>query len=131
MEKFPLKDVFEFSRRPEHIVRGTHLGRVVSRCYLDNIGTSRTSDHHVVPKLNKCFMDLLFCCTDTTCTFDHFRKGDDPNDFLAIVEDTTCSICADKVLGRGLYYGLLPGCEHVFCEPCIQRWQEEAIKRRD
>lgn len=37
--------------------------------------------------------------------------------------DTDCAICLHKVKASGNQFGLLMGCEHVFCLPCLRQWR--------
>lgn len=39
-----------------------------------------------------------------------------------------CAICLEPVLQRGCSFGLLDGCAHVFCLPCIRKWRETHAK---
>ncbi|XP_047736965.1 uncharacterized protein LOC125178071 [Hyalella azteca] len=38
-----------------------------------------------------------------------------------------CQLCSRVVEDCKRYYGLLPGCEHVFCYICITRWKNRGI----
>ncbi|KAI0352366.1 hypothetical protein OH77DRAFT_1409242 [Trametes cingulata] len=42
-------------------------------------------------------------------------------------EDSLCSICYDKPVT----FGLLVGCSHIFCLPCIKNWRENQGKSDD
>ena len=37
-------------------------------------------------------------------------------------DDAECNVCSEYVLARGLQFGLLDGCDHVFCLKCIRSW---------
>ena len=43
--------------------------------------------------------------------------------------DATCAICLERVLEeRGRRFGLLTGCTHSFCLPCIREWRARIDK---
>ena len=43
--------------------------------------------------------------------------------------DVSCAICLDRVLEeRGRRFGLLTGCPHAFCLPCIREWRARIDK---
>jgi E3 ubiquitin-protein ligase makorin len=35
----------------------------------------------------------------------------------------TCGVCLEDVLARGARFGILTGCDHCVCLPCIQAWR--------
>lgn len=37
--------------------------------------------------------------------------------------DQDCAICLHKVRSAGKQFGVLMGCEHVFCLPCLREWR--------
>lgn len=37
--------------------------------------------------------------------------------------DLDCGICMEKPFMKGLSFGILPGCNHVFCLDCIRSWR--------
>eukprot|EP00297_Palpitomonas_bilix_P012098 CAMPEP_0113875106 /NCGR_PEP_ID=MMETSP0780_2-20120614/4748_1 /TAXON_ID=652834 /ORGANISM="Palpitomonas bilix" /LENGTH=319 /DNA_ID=CAMNT_0000861039 /DNA_START=96 /DNA_END=1056 /DNA_ORIENTATION=+ /assembly_acc=CAM_ASM_000599 len=41
-------------------------------------------------------------------------------------EEMKCGICLELVKNSGQPYGLLNGCDHVFCLVCIRNWRESA-----
>lgn len=40
-----------------------------------------------------------------------------------------CAVCLEPVVQSGLWFGLLDGCSHAFCLPCIRKWRETHVKR--
>ena len=45
------------------------------------------------------------------------------------VLDDECCICLEKVLKNGKQFGILDGCDHTFCLPCIRGWRATYDKR--
>ncbi|KAF7308653.1 hypothetical protein HMN09_00714700 [Mycena chlorophos] len=54
-----------------------------------------------------------FCKRGTDCWFAHERETPIPD------EDDLCSVCFE----RPDTYGLLTGCGHIFCLPCLKQWR--------
>mmetsp|Transcript_34042 Transcript_34042/g.77699 ORF Transcript_34042/g.77699 Transcript_34042/m.77699 type:complete len:345 (-) Transcript_34042:42-1076(-) len=55
---------------------------------------------------------------------------------IAASHDRECGICLESVLGKGPggEFGLLDGCAHIFCLPCIRGWRnvtqlDKTVKR--
>jgi len=42
-----------------------------------------------------------------------------------------CSICYENVRQSSKLFGLLPGCDHVFCIDCIRTWRDQAKQDDD
>ena len=40
-----------------------------------------------------------------------------------------CAVCLEPVVQRGCWFGLLDGCPHAFCLPCVRQWRETHAKR--
>jgi E3 ubiquitin-protein ligase makorin len=51
---------------------------------------------------------------------------------IASSVDLECGICLDKVLARsGEKFGLLDGCNHVYCLSCIREWRSVSELEKD
>ncbi|KAK7030745.1 hypothetical protein R3P38DRAFT_2930257 [Favolaschia claudopus] len=66
-----------------------------------------------------------FCKRGNECWFSH-AKGKEKEQAIE-EEDDLCSICFDKPVT----YGLLTGCNHIFCITCIKQWRDPATKSLD
>jgi hypothetical protein len=45
-------------------------------------------------------------------------------------DDQECGICMEMVSAKGERFGLLLGCVHAFCLPCIREWRANAQQQR-
>ncbi|KDD72042.1 hypothetical protein H632_c3960p0, partial [Helicosporidium sp. ATCC 50920] len=43
-------------------------------------------------------------------------------------DESTCAICLSAIAPEDL--ALLPGCDHVYCAPCLLRWAAHALEPR-
>lgn len=44
-------------------------------------------------------------------------------------DDSECQVCTEMVLKRGQQFGLLDGCDHIFCVKCIRSWRSTYDKK--
>lgn len=51
------------------------------------------------------------------------RGGEDDDDGM-------CGVCYEDVAATGRRFGLLSGCEHVFCSECLVEWRKTAAGRK-
>ena len=42
-----------------------------------------------------------------------------------------CGVCLEPILARRGRFGLLEGCEHVFCDECLRQWRATHAQRPD
>ncbi|KAJ7245147.1 hypothetical protein B0H12DRAFT_790343 [Mycena haematopus] len=66
-----------------------------------------------------------FCKRGAKCWFAHTKGKEKEIDIDE--EDDLCSICFDKPVT----YGLLTGCNHIFCITCIKQWRDPVNKSVD
>ena len=50
---------------------------------------------------------------------------------LAHSADLECGVCLEPVLAKRGRFGLLEGCEHAFCLPCLKEWRSTHALRPD
>lgn len=60
------------------------------------------------------------CPYGELCYFKHAHR--DVKKASAKVEDESCSICFETIIK----FGLLPGCDHMFCLSCVVNWRAQA-----
>eukprot|EP01103_Thecamoeba_quadrilineata_P005083 TRINITY_DN14935_c0_g1_i1.p1 TRINITY_DN14935_c0_g1~~TRINITY_DN14935_c0_g1_i1.p1 ORF type:complete len:262 (+),score=0.47 TRINITY_DN14935_c0_g1_i1:64-849(+) len=77
------------------------------------------------------FFQNGFCRNGDSCSFSHVTR-----DTLKESENTSsvvpnekkdchdCAICFENVTEKGQKFGLLTGCDHVFCLNCIRKWRQ-------
>ncbi|KAJ3711198.1 hypothetical protein C8R42DRAFT_596160 [Lentinula raphanica] len=69
-----------------------------------------------------------FCKHGDKCWFRHIPPPQpDETVFATDPIDESCSICFEKPA----VYGLLTGCSHVFCIPCLKEWRDPRAKSED
>ncbi|KAJ3841340.1 hypothetical protein F5878DRAFT_19621 [Lentinula raphanica] len=69
-----------------------------------------------------------FCKHGDKCWFRHIPPPQpDETVFATDPIDESCSICFEKPA----VYGLLTGCSHVFCIPCLKEWRDPRDKSED
>ncbi|KAI0731156.1 hypothetical protein C8Q76DRAFT_612209 [Earliella scabrosa] len=72
-----------------------------------------------------------WCRNGDKCWFIHVKPGDKSSSATSQPpdddEDNLCSICYDVPVT----FGLLVGCSHVFCLPCIKNWRGSEGKSAD
>ncbi|KAH6916184.1 makorin-2 [Coprinopsis sp. MPI-PUGE-AT-0042] len=73
-----------------------------------------------------------FCRRGDSCWFKHVREGKEKETALSgnesdDSESTQCSICYETPVT----FGLLEGCNHVFCIKCIKSWRDPSAKSTD
>ena len=50
---------------------------------------------------------------------------------LARSSTLSCGVCLEQVLAKRGKFGLLEGCNHVFCDPCLRQWRSTHATRPD
>ena len=40
-----------------------------------------------------------------------------------------CEICSEDIVSRGVRFGLLENCDHIFCLNCIREWRSQREKQ--
>ena len=65
------------------------------------------------------------CFKGSDCNFLHESPQEIPN---KIEGDQQCAICMENIKEKNRKFGLLVGCEHVFCLDCIREWRKQAEK---
>ncbi|KAF8631909.1 hypothetical protein AX15_002166 [Amanita polypyramis BW_CC] len=68
-----------------------------------------------------------YCKRGADCWFRHVIKNTYPSASEAEEEELLCSICLEKPVT----FGLLGGCNHVFCVQCIRQWRDPETKSGD
>jgi len=68
------------------------------------------------------------CFKGIACTFSHALERDTLSEDSTLKEghEQSCSICLENVVTNHKRFGLLSGCDHVFCLECIREWRKQA-----
>mmetsp|Transcript_6544 Transcript_6544/g.11467 ORF Transcript_6544/g.11467 Transcript_6544/m.11467 type:complete len:187 (-) Transcript_6544:30-590(-) len=66
------------------------------------------------------------CKFGSNCWFRHPVDGKIP-----VKDDQDCCICFTSVKGTDKQFGLMLGCPHVFCLPCIREWRGQHRVTKD
>ena len=70
------------------------------------------------------------CKYGSNCKFMHpSKEKEDSYSNKYPVVDEECSICLEKVLASGRQFGVLNGCDHIFCLKCIREWRSTYDRR--
>ena len=70
------------------------------------------------------------CRNGQKCTYLHTVEEDDGTVYAYDKrDDAECQVCMDMVLATGKQFGILDGCNHVFCLKCIRSWRATYDKR--
>jgi len=70
------------------------------------------------------------CFKGDMCNFSH-SKSEEPVPTMSVKtdDDNTCAICFEDVVQNGRKFGILVGCDHVFCLECIRGWRRKGEKQ--
>ena len=69
------------------------------------------------------------CRNGTKCTYAHTVEEDGTVYKYNEKDDAECQVCMDHVLATGKQFGVLDGCDHIFCLKCIRSWRATYDKR--
>mmetsp|Transcript_43721 Transcript_43721/g.137299 ORF Transcript_43721/g.137299 Transcript_43721/m.137299 type:complete len:297 (-) Transcript_43721:756-1646(-) len=106
---------------------------VLGRC---KFGDYCTNSHERAPMCK--FFAQGYCAVGDACKWSHETKAKDnaEDDDSKVCEpctaeeqdaqDTrTCMICYEDIVRKGMRFGILSDCDHVFCLDCIKTWRKD------
>jgi len=70
------------------------------------------------------------CLKGDTCDFFHSNHPLVPEPQVRSTSNTIdhpCSICLENIVQNEKKFGLLSGCNHVFCMDCIKKWRNSTV----
>ncbi|CCI40603.1 unnamed protein product [Albugo candida] len=90
-------------------------------------------DHNTIPEICSFYVQGV-CKYGNRCVFSHSLEVPDESDAehqlmeeeLKASAEAECNICYEQILAKHERFGLLSGCDHVFCLSCIRNWRDHS-----